>query len=228
MVLARTLGLEEIAVHNWRDLPSELPNDCVLQIHWYREPNFQAFLRENKFRLIVLARHPLDVLLSVLHFIEYEPLTARWLEGNCGISPELIGSSPVSAAFKRYATSWGAENLLSISYQWWHDPETLRIRYEDLVEDPKANFNTIVKVLDGSTDTLEPILQEINFEKFRATPNRHGWQGQPGLWRRLIPTITALKIYAYHRRVFNTLGYPPPFSLITPTNANRNWERLKA
>jgi Sulfotransferase domain len=227
MVLARTLGLEEIAVHNWTDLPRELPKNCILQIHWYREPNFQSFLRENEFRLIVLARHPLDVLLSVLHFIGYEPMTARWLEGNCAISPELIESSPVSAAFNRYATSWGAENLLSISYQWWHDPATLRIRYEDLVGDPKGEFAAIAKTFDGSTDRLETILQEINFETFRAMPNRHGWQGQPGLWRRLIPTITALKIYAYHRRVFNTLGYPPPLSLVTRANAKRNWEQLK-
>ncbi|MBV9106700.1 MAG: sulfotransferase domain-containing protein [Verrucomicrobia bacterium] len=228
MVLARTLGLEEIAIHNWTDLPSELPKNCILQIHWYREPNFQSFLRKNKFRLIVLARHPLDVLLSVLHFIKYEPMTARWLEGNCAISPELIESSPVSAAFCRYATSWGAENLLSISYQWWHDPTALRIRYEELVRDPKGKFTAIVKVFDRTTETLETILQEINFEKFRAMPNRHGWQGQPGLWRRLIPTITALNIYAYHCRVFNALGYPIPFWLTTRANAKRNWERLKA
>jgi hypothetical protein len=33
MVLARMMGLEEIAVHNWKDLPSELPANCILQIH---------------------------------------------------------------------------------------------------------------------------------------------------------------------------------------------------
>jgi hypothetical protein len=226
MVLARVLNLEAIAVHNWTEIPSQLPKDCILQIHWYREPNFQSFLRENKFRLIVLARHPLDVLLSVLHFIRYEPMTARWLEGNCAISPELIESSPISAAFNRYATSWGAENLLSISYQWWHDPAALRIRYEDLVRDPKGEFTAIIKALHGTTDKLETALREMSFETFRAMPNRHGWQGRPGLWRRLIPTTTALKIYAYHRRVFNVLGYFIPLSLTTRANAKRNWERL--
>src|ERR1700722_13128489 len=95
MVLARALNLAEITIHNWKDITEELPNDCILQIHWYREPNFQSFLRKNGFRLIVLARHPLDVPLSVLHFVRYEPMTARWPEGNCAISPELIESSPV-------------------------------------------------------------------------------------------------------------------------------------
>jgi hypothetical protein len=226
MVLARALNLAEIAVHNWTDVPEKLPKDCILQIHWYREPNFQSFLRQNGFRLMVLARHPLDILLSVLHFVRHEPMTARWLEGNCAISPELIESSPVSAAFERYAMSWGAENLLSISYQWWHDPAALRIRYEDLLGDPKGKFAAIAKAFDGPPDTLELILQETNFETFRAMPNRHGWQGRPGLWRRLIPTVTALKIYAYHRRVFNALGYPIPLWLTTHANAKRDWERL--
>jgi hypothetical protein len=226
-VLARALNLAEIAVHNWTDTPKELPKDCILQIHWYREPNFQSFLRENSFRLLVLARHPLDVLLSVLHFIRYEPLTARWLEGNCAISPELLESSSVSAAFERYATSWGAENLLSISYQWWHDCAALRIRYEDLVEDPNGEFAAIAKALGQTTDCIETILTEINFQTFRAMPNRHGWQGKPGLWRMLVPTITALKIYACHQRIFNVLGYPIPLSLTTRSTAKRNWERFK-
>ncbi|MBV8376226.1 MAG: sulfotransferase domain-containing protein [Verrucomicrobia bacterium] len=228
LVLARALNLQEIAVHNWTDLPGELPTDCIVQIHWYREPNFQSFLRENKFRLIVLARHPLDVFLSMLHFVRYEPMTARWLEGNCAIPPELIDSSPASAAFSRYATSWGAENLLSISYQWWHDPSALRIRYEELVRDPKGKFTAIAKVFDRTTERIETILQENNLENFRSMPNRHGWRGQPGLWQQLIPTTTALRVYAYHCRVFNALGYPIPLSLITRAVAKRNWERLRS
>ncbi len=227
MVLARTLGLQEFAIHNWTDLPSELPEECILGIHWYREPNFQSFLRKNEFRLVVLARHPLDVLLSVLHFIRFEPMTSRWLEGNCALASELIGSSPLSEAFNRYATSWGAENLLSVGYQWWHDPPILKVRYEDLVADPNDEFTAIASTFGGSTSGLEAILREISCESFRALPNRHGWQGRPGLWRRLIPTIKALKIYAYHRRVFKTLGYPPPLSLLTPAEAKRNWDRLK-
>jgi hypothetical protein len=116
--------------------------------------------------------------------------------------------------------------LLSISYQWWHDPSALRIRYEDLVGDPKGEFAAIAKAFDGPPDTLEPILQEMNFETFRAMPNRHGWQGRPGLWRKLIPTVTALKIYAYHHCVFNALDYPIPLWLTTHANAKRDWERL--
>lgn len=226
MVLARALNLEEIAVFNWQDLPRELPEACVLSIHWYREPNFQSFLRQNNFRLIVLARHPLDVLLSVLHFIRYEPLTARWLEGNCVIPEQLIGSSSVSEAFNRYATSWGAENLLSISYQWWHEPGALRIRYEQMVADPKGQFSSIAKAFDTATDRLEPVLGAANLEVFRAMPNRHGWQGMPGLWRKLIPTTAALKIYLYHRRVFDVLGYSIPLSLTSPASAKHNWEQL--
>src|SRR5205807_380982 len=119
-VLTQALDLKEIAVHNPRDIPVLLPERVALQIHWYREPNFQTFLRSNGFKVVVMARHPLDVLVSVLTFIRHEPLTARWLEGNAEFPPDLAGHPPASPSFVAYATSWGAENLLSVSYQWWH------------------------------------------------------------------------------------------------------------
>jgi hypothetical protein len=60
----------------------------------------------------MLARHPLDVLVSMLNFIRHEPLTARWLEGNAEIPKTLVGQAPTSENFLNYAMSWGAENLL--------------------------------------------------------------------------------------------------------------------
>jgi hypothetical protein len=130
--------------------------------------------------------------------------------------------------------------LLSISYQWWQDGTAFRVRYEDLLRDPKSKFVAIAKALDAPTNRLEAILQEINFETFQAMPNHHGWQGKSRkrengafdrtprrLWRKLIPTIAALNIYAYHLRVFKALGYAPPVSLLRGDDARRNWERLK-
>ena len=122
-VLAHALTLEEIAVHNPRDIQDVLPQRLILQVHWYREPNFQAFLRNEGFQVLVLRRHPLDVLLSVLSFVQREPGVARWLEGNTGLPAGLAKLTPVSPDFAAYATSFGAENLLSISYQWCHEPK---------------------------------------------------------------------------------------------------------
>lgn len=225
-VLRDALALPELAVHNYRDLPSALPDRAILGLHWYREPGFQAFLREGGFKVIVLGRHPLDVLVSVLHFVRHEPLTARWLEGNAELPPNLSAEKPFSAGFERYATSWGAENLLSVSYQWWFDSAAIRVRYEDLVRDPQAAFQGLIRGLGGGCAGLDGALAANSLDVLRATPNRHGWQGTPGLWRRLIPPATARRIRRRHARVFETLGYRVPFYVLTRQQAEQAWARL--
>ena len=88
VVLSDILKLEQLAVHNYSELES-IPDRAIVQLHWYREPRFQCFLRDYGFKTLVLSRHPLDVLVSILNFIRHEPLTARWLEGNAEIPPSL-------------------------------------------------------------------------------------------------------------------------------------------
>jgi Sulfotransferase domain len=226
-VLARVLAVPEMVVIDWKELPVAIPHRCLVQIHWYREPHFQAFLRKNNFQLITLARHPLDVLLSVLHFTRFEPKTANWLEGNVEIPRGLAGSPPTSDLFKQYALSWGAENLLSVSYQWWHDPGSIRLRYEDLVLDPTTEYRRVLQNLHLAFGGLDSALEQITIKYFQDQPNRHGWQGRPGLWKLLIPADTAREIYDRHHRVFSVLGYPPPDSTTTSAEALANWERLK-
>ena len=227
-VLRDALDLPEFAVHNYRDLPPVLPERAILQLHWYREPGFQAFLHGNGFRTVVLARHPLDVLLSVLHFVRHEPRTSRWLEGNVELPAALSSGSPVSEAFERYATSWGAENLLSVSCQWWLDSAATRMRYEDLVDDPRRAFRHLIGALGGEDGRLDAALAGNGFDVFRRTPNRHGWQGTPGLWRRLIPPAVARRIRSRHARVFDTLGYRVPRYVLTRRQARQTWTHLVA
>jgi len=69
-------------------------------------------LFENRFKVVSIARHPLDVLISILHFIRYDQSTERWLEGNGEIPSALKEQPPTSALFVRYALSWGAETCL--------------------------------------------------------------------------------------------------------------------
>ncbi|WP_448167538.1 sulfotransferase domain-containing protein [Burkholderia ambifaria] len=225
--LAGALSMQEIAIHNYLDAPAVLPQRCFLQIHWYREPNFQAWLRANQFRVLTVARHPLDVLVSALHYIRYEPGTSRWLEGNVKLPGELANASPSSPEFLEYALGMGAEDLLSITYQWWNDPEVLRLRYEDAVANPEVVLGNQIAALGGSAQDVVPWLAHLSIDKMRATPNRHGWQGSPGLWRRLIVPQDAIRIYRRHRRIFDTLGYTIRPYFLTRASAYRNWmERL--
>jgi hypothetical protein len=227
-VLSQALDLQQIAVHNPHDIPHTLPERVVLQIHWYREPNFQNFLTANEFRPIVISRHPLDVLISVWHFAPFEPLTARWLEGNAELPADINKHAPASPAFVSYATSWGAENLLCVSYQWWHDPAAIRFHYEDLVRSPLHSFGKLVQTLGvGSPQQLSTALERYQLAFFQSLPNRHGWQGRPGLWRAVLPSVAALRIWRRHRRLFQTFGYSPPITAVSRSQALRNWERLR-
>ena len=45
-VLAETLELTPVAVHNYLEAPVPLPERCIFGTHWYREPNFQRYVRE--------------------------------------------------------------------------------------------------------------------------------------------------------------------------------------
>jgi hypothetical protein len=224
-VLRDTFSLQEIAVHNYLDIEN-VPEKCILQIHWYREPNFQEFLKRHDFQVISLARHPLDVLISVLHFIKYEPETAKWLCGNCAIPEELIGKSPASNEFLEYALGFGAENLLSVSYQWWHDKNAIKLRYEDLVTNSMVEVKRIAERLKAPVERLPDALASNSLESFKAAPNRHGWQGRPYLWRELIPFSNAAAIYAHHHRSFHAMNYELEQTALTHEAGELRWTEL--
>jgi hypothetical protein len=176
--------------------------------------------------VVVLARHPLDVLISALQFIRRDYSTRRWLEGNVEIPDSLVGASPVSPIFKHFALGWGSENLLSISYQWWHDAAALKIKYEDLSADPEHAFSELMAVFGVEKADAVAGVRSLDFNSLKNLPNKHGWQGRPGLWRELVVPMDALLIYWRHRRVFQTLGYTAIPQLISRKRAQENWERL--
>ncbi len=225
-VVAGALGMQEVAVHNIKDIKDSLPEKVFLQIHWYREPNFQSWLTENDFKILCIARHPLDILLSVLHYVRYEPGTARWLEGNVLIPKDLGEASPTDKQFVNYANSFGAENLLSISYQWWHEPSAIKIRYEDCVADPVGALGGLIQRLGGESDNVNMWLERLSLEKMRATPNRHGWQGQPRLYKSLIPYFSARRIFNRHKNIFNFMNYDIPPYFLTKSRAIDNWNSI--
>lgn len=224
-VLSSLYDLRQISVHNPVDLPAEPADNCIVQLHWYREPNFQHWLRRHGFHVVVIARDPRDVLLSMLHFARREPETSRWLEGNAELPPDFGAAQPTDPTFARYALSWGAENVLGVSYAWWHEPDAIRLRYEELVRDPARALAPLLARL-GNGNPLGDALHQARLEVWQATWNNHGWQGMPGLWRSLIPPGLARRIYRRHARVFRTLGYERGFSLLTRGAARRHWARL--
>jgi hypothetical protein len=227
-ILAQTFCLDQVAVHTPEDVDWDtLPSRCILQLHWHRTDSFRTLLNDNEFQVVAIARHPLDVLISILHFAPREPETASWLAGKEGSEHAIYHRTPVDAAFIDYATSPRAEALLGVSYQWWEDPTAHRIRYEDTVADPKAELNQLGESIGVPVcpRVLADAIDDNTLESQRRhSQNGHFWRGQPGHWKQFLPPKEARHIAAVHQRVFARLGYScTPDPTLDPARAHSNW-----
>jgi hypothetical protein len=232
-LLATAYGLEERAVHTPVELDwDRLPARVAIQLHWPWSKAFRDRLAARGLRIIVPARDPLDVLLSILHFAPHEPQTARWLDGAGGSESTLLnGALPTSRAFLEYAVGPRAAALLDVSQRWWDDPTAHRSRYEDLVRDPIAAIGTLADSLGQPLEakTLAAAAEANTLARLRTTStNHHFWQGRPGLWRALLPPAEARLIARTHRDVFATLGYTcDPDEALDQDRAEALWIRLR-
>jgi hypothetical protein len=197
-------------------------------LHWSRDPDLLERLAEHRFQVAVLARHPCDVLISILQFsLHHDP--DRWLEGAGGNERTIVGELPTGAAFLDYATGPRARALLSISRQWWH--AAVPVRYEDLLTNTQQELQRLVDVLGmpvrrSISEAIESCTLP-NLRRLHAAVKHHFWQGQAGLWRRLIPAETALRIAEAHGEVFADLGYQCQADPdLTAEQAELNWYRL--
>lgn len=230
-LLAASHALEEVSADTPAAVPwRSLPERCVLQLHWPPGDDVLAPLDEHGFRTVVLARHPLDVLLSILRFAQREPRTARWLNGAGGDEHELLGADPCSPSFRRYATGGRARALLSTTVDWRRSSALdAAISYEDLVARPEEELDRLNAALG-----LDPVVPagaacEANgIERLRAAhANGHFWRGLPGHWRTLLPAAVAEEVAAAHEPSFVELGYAlDPDPALDEEQARANWASL--
>ena len=119
-LLGTAYEVPHLARHSMREEDwAALPPEVVLQIHWRRTPEFQAKLHEHGFRVVTVARHPLDVLISILHFCIYESESEQWLLGAGGTEAEIYSAMPRSRSFIEYAKGPRAAELLAVTPDWW-------------------------------------------------------------------------------------------------------------
>ncbi|MBO0700029.1 MAG: hypothetical protein J2P46_16645, partial [Zavarzinella sp.] len=210
---------------DWAGLPAEV----VLQVHWRRDPAFEARLAEHGFRVVTVARHPLDILVSILHFCIYESESEHWLLGAGGSEAEIYAAMPRSRAFVEYATGRRAAELLAVTPDWWGRPGVLGVRYEDCVRDAQAELERLASALGPvRCASLAAAVEACSLARLRrAATNNHFWQGQPGLWRHLLPAAEALEIAAALAPVLRAIGYEcDPDPGLNARTADRNWVRL--
>jgi hypothetical protein len=229
-LLSVVYEIPTIAVHNPRDLDWDtLPRDCILQMHWHPIPSFLTRLEHGQFRVIVLARHPLDTLISILHFSLHEP-TARWLEGEEGNERSIFGAMPRSSAFLQYAAGPRSRALLSVTAEWWNLPGAIQVHYESMVRDPQAELARVVEILGGEIKKpLGTALAATTIPRLRAMTqnNHHFWQGKIGLWKSLLTAHEAIEIARTYATVMETLSYAcDPDPDLNAVQADSNWLKL--
>jgi hypothetical protein len=206
-VMSDVLGYPHFAAHSVEEFPKELPPDCILNIHALNEPPDNAFFEKHSCKIIVLARHPLDIFVSVLQFARYEPSVHKWLDGSCRIPSDAASLCPDDASFVDWMTGAGAKRLLSVSLSWWQGSQSIRLRYEDLVARPHESFNSIFDGLGAKCiNGLDAALDKYTVVYFVEFKN-HGWLGTPGIYRKLITPPNCERVFASQAEYFTTLGY---------------------
>jgi hypothetical protein len=229
MLLDAVYGCASLASHTEEEVPWEaLPPDFVLQIHQRPSASFRNSLENNAFRIIVLARHPLDVLVSILHFSGHEPATARWLEGEGGDETEIAGCTPVDPSFLAYGTGPRAKALLAVSHEWWSQEDVLRAKYEDFYDDTLGQLAGLSSQIGAPRSSIEAAVRAHSPNELRRiVPGHHVWQARPGNWRSLLPASVAHTIAEAHPESFDSLGYEVDADPnLDATSALANWERI--
>lgn len=226
-VLIHALDLPQYVGHNPDEIPwNDLPERCLVAMHWHRSDEFAAFLRANGFTTLVTARHPFDVLLSILHFTQIEP-TARWLEGEAGDESQLAGADPTSAAFAEYCLGPRAAALLSISPEWLGQAAAT-IRYEDFLTSPAAAATRAFEAIGASpVNSIDDAFDRNSVGNLRSIAPKHVWRARSGDWRRVITASLAHQIAARHPDYFRAFGYAcDPDPLLDAWTVRRNWDAM--
>lgn len=231
-LLAQLVEGQEIAQHTPDEIPWDaLPERVVLQIHWEPTPAFRRLLDDAGFQVVTIVRHPLDVLMSILHFCRHEAQTARWLDGADGDERSILGAAPQDRAVAQYAAGPRLRRLLGVSNSWWGIADAA-VSYEDLVAAPEEALGLLAKQLriEVSAERVAEIVASRRLDVMRSTSsNHHYWQGTPGGWRRLLPAAAAREIAGPIADILTAGGYTvDPLPGLGVAEAQRNWAAVEA
>jgi hypothetical protein len=230
-LFAELTGYSVIAAPTFADLAeSEVTGPVFVQVHAPNDRHARKFVAGIDADVVTLARHPLDVLLSVLHFSRFEPQILDWLDGAAIPDPTTLhDATPTSEQFIRWATGKGAARLLAITHRWWREGTSHQLRYEDLVTDTPGTVGKLLAELgihpQRADVDIDVIADQIRAGALLGLPNHHRWRSTPNGWADLLPIETAIKIHRAHRRVFDDLGYSLAAAdpLLDESNAKTNW-----
>ena len=210
LLLMDAYAIPGLAVPRPDDLDwAGLPEECVLQLHWHRTPALLQRLGQEGFRVVSVTRHPLDVLISILQFCLHDDSTLQWLDGDGGDERPIQGTMPGSAAFLEYAAGPRAAALMAVSQEWASAPETIGVRYEELIADTQGELRRIVEALE---EPMRRVIAEVAEGatipklRHRTGATHHFWQGRHGLWRSLLTRPIVERLAAVYQTFLRGVG----------------------
>ena len=230
-LLGSLYGLPDIICDRPDEVPwNTLPERCVIQLHWSPEPELLELFERHAIRPVTIVRHPLDTLISILHFCTTWPGTSRWFGGRGGNEDMIRGCLPTSPAFLDYATGPRARALMAISLEWWSCASCHNLCYERLAEDPLTELSRLGNFLEPvSPQVIQSAIDGNSLEKTRPkVANQHHWVGTSAHWKRLIPASVAGQIASAHAMHVELLRYDcTADGCPTATQADLNWFALE-
>ena len=226
LCLADILSLNTDAFHEPKSFPSVFPDNFIFQLHWQNNDKLFEYLLNKKFKIITLARNPLDIFISILRFTRHEKQVENWLKGELNIKQSKFKLwQPNDPNFINWCTSKYSKKLLSVSLEWSKLDNIHLIRYEDLIFKPFEELIRINNFLDLNNfdqEKAEIILKKYDINYFKNLPNLHGWKGKVGNWKSFFKKDNAIKIYDYHQDFFKVFDYQEKFDYM-----EKNLENLK-
>lgn len=219
--IAAAYELQEFGGHDADLLRAGLPDDSIVQVHAKYSVELHRSLTDQGVIIVTPTRHPLDTILSMLHFAQFEPEVNQWLGGD--YLADLGGCDPSSKAFRAFATGEGAHELLGVSLGWWPNSD-VAIRYCDFNHDPTVVLAHPAMPEPRLSRHHPSVRDSGSFARFHSAPNMHGWLGQPGYWHQFIPTSLAETLYSMHRASFDIGGFGISGSEeLSPQAIRTNW-----
>jgi len=208
----------------------QLPQHCILQLHWPADAELRSRLLKHEFKIVTLFRNPCDTLISILHFATVWNKTNLWMGGLQGDESNIIGARPCSREFAEYAESDRAKLLIAASANWAEAENCLSIKYESLVEDAAGELKRVSdRLLPVSPEVISAAVEANSLTRLRScVQNQHFWQGQPGIWKTLLPSDLARDIERHHASAFSAMGYVSVSEQsISSAEADANWTALE-
>lgn len=205
-IVRRTLaesGLAEHAVHDLADIDwAAMTTPWIVQHHAGPQPAIDAFLAATGAAVLVVVRHPLDVLCSVRRFAAKAPSARFWIGARTGLESADLATD---AGFVDWATGPGADALLAVNTDWSTAPGVVSVRHEDVHDDPARTFAVLfrqlartVPDLDGAAAAHEAAAASI--------PAFHRTAPGPGA-RHELPDTVRRRLAEHHRWHLDVLGY---------------------